>query len=458
MGTIARGTKAAGGTAFVDGTGAEAGEVNTDFDTLYNEINGNLDEDNLAPATQIPNSMLVTIEPEIVNDSSVNEAALAATLDAGDSSSVTLPTDLREELQALRYRVRANRHMTTNLQYMLDAGTLTSAYWTEPAPNGPNLAPNPGLEAHSGTSTDAPTGWSLVGTPTTMGPIGPGNPSQGLEKRAFRVVTDAASEGISFAVSGLKSSTKYLVGATYTLIADEMSIITASGLATGDYKNVSYTDTTTVTATETATRQFIVQSTSVPGSISVSFLGTNSGADFKIHSVWFYELSEAAPREVPSVPIQTATYSTVNDSKTDAGTGTWHDLTDLSLSQYIPAPGYRLVYETTICWRSDGNDAGGATASWFAARVELDSGTGDSEVEGPYALTGTTVDISSRTGGAFTMRHVVDNPTPGLTYAFKTGVYIDDDSNSGSEALIMNPTLNGTLATVSQSKCYLERL
>ena len=49
MGTIARGTKSGTGTTdFGTGTTILASEVNADFNTVFNVVNGNLDDDNLA--------------------------------------------------------------------------------------------------------------------------------------------------------------------------------------------------------------------------------------------------------------------------------------------------------------------------------------------------------------------------------------------------------------------------
>lgn len=51
MGTIARGAKAGGGTNFNAGQTIASNEVNTDLNTLYTEVNGNLDDDNIKTAT-----------------------------------------------------------------------------------------------------------------------------------------------------------------------------------------------------------------------------------------------------------------------------------------------------------------------------------------------------------------------------------------------------------------------
>jgi len=48
MSTIVRSTKASGGTAFASGTTILAAEVNTDFNTIYADYNGNVSAPNLA--------------------------------------------------------------------------------------------------------------------------------------------------------------------------------------------------------------------------------------------------------------------------------------------------------------------------------------------------------------------------------------------------------------------------
>lgn len=51
MGTIARTSKAGGGTNFNSGQTIDPAEVNTDFNTAYTELNGNLDDANIETAT-----------------------------------------------------------------------------------------------------------------------------------------------------------------------------------------------------------------------------------------------------------------------------------------------------------------------------------------------------------------------------------------------------------------------
>ena len=48
MGSVVRSTKSAGGTNFTSGTTILSAEINTDFNTIYTDYNGNIDENNLA--------------------------------------------------------------------------------------------------------------------------------------------------------------------------------------------------------------------------------------------------------------------------------------------------------------------------------------------------------------------------------------------------------------------------
>lgn len=72
MGTITRGTKSVGGTAFQAGSKAKAAEVNTDFDTVYSEFNGNIDNANVKASAGIDGSKLAdgtVATAKLANDS-----------------------------------------------------------------------------------------------------------------------------------------------------------------------------------------------------------------------------------------------------------------------------------------------------------------------------------------------------------------------------------------------------
>lgn len=97
MGTIARTSKAGGGTNFNSGQTIDPAEVNTDFNTAFTEINGALDDGNVKTAT-IPGSKSLRF----------TEISAPANPSAND---------------ALLYAVDDNA--TTRLQYRDSAGTVT---------------------------------------------------------------------------------------------------------------------------------------------------------------------------------------------------------------------------------------------------------------------------------------------------------------------------------------------
>ena len=457
MATVSRGVKSAGGTDFTDGTAAKASEVNTDFNTLYTLVNGGIDYNNISDSAAIPNAALVGIDCAKVTDHADTNSVFLTTTDAGDSGTPSLPSTLEGELERLRYRIKANNGAFTNLKFLNASDNVVSAGWTEPPIRGRNLLPNPGFEVHSAGTPNAPDGWSLVGDPSTIALAAAATPSVGVDKRSLNMVADAASEGISRTVTGLKASTKYLVGMAYTLAASsQVNLVTTGGLGTGTlYQDLDLPDSSASSGVEIL--QGIVMTDGTPADITVSIVLAGSADEIDLHYVWMYELSSTAPIEAPHLPLQTATYSTADAEVTDgAGTGSWTDLTDLSLEQYVPHEGYRLVYEATICWRSDAGS--GVEAAHFAARIgmTIDGGSA-STVEGPYAISATTSQTSGRTGGTITLRHIIENPASGSTYAFTPGLYIDDAANGAHEYIYVNPDISG-LATQSQAKLYSERI
>ena len=58
MGTIARGTKAGGGTNFNSGQTIDPAENNTDHNTMYTEFNGNIENVNVKAAAAIASSKI----------------------------------------------------------------------------------------------------------------------------------------------------------------------------------------------------------------------------------------------------------------------------------------------------------------------------------------------------------------------------------------------------------------
>jgi hypothetical protein len=466
MSTYTRPAKTVSGggtTSVVDGNKWPASEINADFDGLVTLVNGNLDTENLSASASIANSQLDDIAMTKVLDYADTITEYISTTTPGDTASPSLPTTLAAEMVRLRYRMAANRKYMTNVYYMSSGGTATAAGWIEPPIVGPNLLPNPGFEVHSAGTPNAPDGWTLVNGPlATVAIENPAFATYGLEKRSLNIVTNGANEGISVAVGGLKSGAKYLIGMAYTLtdngtVAGVLRLSTTSGLAAGDYQNLVI-DTATEAAGTVVVVNGIVKAQTPAVSMTVSITATTAGGDFNLPEVWMYELSDGYPIELPAIPMQTATYSTANDTLTNAGAGAWSNRSDLTLSQYIPFRGYRLTYEVTLCFR--GEILSGATDEnyEFAFRIQqnIDAG-GATTVEGPYAWRQHPVSQGEGRGGIVTLKYVIENPTPGSTYEFTTDAYSQGSGDAVAD-LIFNPEVATGLATQSQARLVVERI
>ena len=85
MGTIARGTKAGGGTNLNSGQTADPAEVNTDFNTIYTEFNGNIANANVLAAAAIAMSKLANIGARVYNSANISIADATATALTFDS-------------------------------------------------------------------------------------------------------------------------------------------------------------------------------------------------------------------------------------------------------------------------------------------------------------------------------------------------------------------------------------
>lgn len=458
MGTITRVSKTGGGTDLNNGKLIKSAELNTDFNTIVTVINGQIDSNNINSSANIPNSSLLPIDDTHVDDSSSDEAAMAVTVTPGDTGSAdsNRPTDLKGEIERLRYRLKANNGYFSNIQYMETGGSMATASWTEPPIVGRNLLPNPGFEVLSGASGTAPDGWSLVGTPGATAIESAAHAEAGIDKRSLRVLTDATTEGFSRVVTGLKPDTKYLVGLAYTLTTGGISVDTVNGLGSGDYQDIAIIDTTT--GAGFVVKQAIVMTDSTPADITMRIFGTVTVSDFNLYYAWFYEMSDDAPIEIPHIPMQTAEWTNADQSQTNASTGAWVVKTALSLTQYVPYEGYRMIYEVTLSFASDASGSG-TNSTFFAFRLSenLDA-AGSNAVQGPFGYTnqeGGPVDTVFF-GDIVNMKYVIENPTPGVSYEFTVEAW-NEGTGTGFDSIIFNPTIAG-LATQSSSRLYIERL
>ena len=422
-----------GTTSYVDGNYLPAAELQADFDALVNVINGNLDEDNLHSSTQIPNSMLVEIQPDIVDahaDSATEylTATTPGTTAALIAGTTAVPALLTDELERLRYRLLANNHLIST--YFMDSGGLVKdAGWVESAPFGPQLFVNNGFEVKtSATASVAPDNWTLVGTPTSLVITAPGlaNPTAGKYKKAIRITcSGAANEGVQQTLYGMKASTKYLIGMTFAKVSGTpiLKIETTNGLASGAYQNLAVTTATIATIQHV---QAIVQTTTTGTDLTVKFTNTVAAADvFDIYQVWAYEVKDSTNLGLPHIPMKTASLTTEDTTVPAAfvanpgssGNFTFETYTSFSLSQYIPLQGYKITYEVDLSLVANSGQQ-----AVFSFEIQEDSGSGASTVEGPYMYVSDDSGNTHQSGQTIKLRFIRESPTAGLTYAYTTRI------------------------------------
>lgn len=444
---------------YSSGAVISSAEVNANEDAIINALNA-LDEDNFDPSTQIPNSMLVAIAPTKVDDFASTSAQYFLTTSPGTTAVPSLPSDLSLEMRRLRYRLLAISRLT-NTYYTKSDGTQAQVAWVEPAIVGPQLLSNNGFEVKtSATANVAPDGWTAVGPATSYVVTANADTSFGKNKRSVVITAAANGDGLSYVAKGLKASTKYLIGAAFVRGSGTFSIQTTGGVSGADYQNLtsSLADGSTVGA---AYLQGVVSTDSSANDVTVKFLISTGGggSNVAVYQVWMYELRDQTTLDRPYIPMQTANYTTANDSIAGGAAATWTNKTALTLAQFIPQLGYRLRYAVTLSFKGEAI-AGSVRKMQYAFRIQqkIDAGAA-ATVEGPYSWISNQQTNAEFIGGVVRMEYVIENPVPGSTYTFSTDIFVENDGADEAATIVMNPTVGGgTAVPVSRATLTAERL
>lgn len=301
MGTITRGTKAAGGTDFVDNTDALASEVNTDLNTMYSEFNGSIEDINVSGSANI--------DPSKIGDYASTDAEFAIATAPGDSGSVSLPTDLEEELARLRYAIeRIGLGIDAE---RVNAGGSTTAYWgDEPITPTGNILFNGdfGSVDQQNSATSVPPGWTTTGAPTysitrslAFGP-------------QVQITGTAGTDGMTQTFAP-RQSTKYLVVTRFAShTAGTARVASSNADATSEFRDFSEDDASGLFVT----KSFVIQSDATPTNIIFTISG-NIIVDY----FFVYELStlkrnvgtgivEATSTATTTIPASWTTLMTVD--------------------------------------------------------------------------------------------------------------------------------------------------
>jgi hypothetical protein len=223
-------------------------------------------------------------DPDGVEDASANAAAHQATKDPTGA----LPTDLRDEIHELRYK--------------LDQLQPNNTYWYDaynPHEYGhANIVLNGGFEYWTNGTTSAPDGWELVGGTTVSQTI---TTNVGYTGDAWAVqVTSAGitSNGIKHTFTNLKASTTYTVVARTKATAGD----TVKASTTGAASNLSQTSTTQ-TWVYSINGQFTTDAT--PTDVVLTLGSDTSGDIVFFDNLMVVEgaMAHGYARHTPSVPI-----------------------------------------------------------------------------------------------------------------------------------------------------------
>jgi hypothetical protein len=373
-GTIVRGTKATGGTAFVSGKIFPA-EVNYDFDTIYTEINGEIDNANIASdaaivATKIVLTDVITnthvnsaaaiaytkmsqavasgddgddpdtgIDADIVDDYSIDEDEQATASDPGTSDATTLATNMQEELEQLRYKIEQLTVGLSAAHVANGAAEDTDASWIDGPARSFNHIKNGGFDVWT-TANCAPCSagfpadfWGLVGTPNLADTPKTAADGEGVGFGLLVTGNGGSGEGVSQTIDGIKADTKYLARAIVKPTSGDSCTLSTTGALTTQMSDVS----TGTGAYEVISGIFVTDST--PSAVAIQLLATADGDICLFDDVALFEISDdplPRPQKVhchDRITTQTADHY-LNTGFTSAG---------VTCSVTPPGPGYMIT-------------------------------------------------------------------------------------------------------------------
>ncbi len=390
MATIVRGTKSVGGgTNFTTGT-ILASEVNTDFNTIVNDYNGNITDANVAAAA--------AIESTKVDGYSDTAAEMADEVSPGVTGGTSAASTMKEELQRLRYKLKQIGTGTATARLDATAG-VDLISWFDLPQIGPNLIRNGNFAIKTTAAGSAPNGWTLVGTPGTCTTTTAGVTEGHSTMRAIRIASLGATlEGIQQTLVGLKASTKYVIGcrAKVNVAADIFRLVTTGAVA-ATFDDLAL-DTSSLTY---VTKAGVIQTDTTPTDIVVQLLTVADGDSADITHVWVRECAEDriptsnSPWAYQEITTNTADFYASN-VLTDSG---------LTVNVVPPGPGYVVEVKCKMTTAASGSQMNGVF-------VLKENGT---EVDSAYIYLN---DTGTRERGIVPFDYVKRDPTPGTTYTY----------------------------------------
>ncbi len=419
-----------GGTDFVNGKPLDASELNEDFDNIYNEFNGSIDNANIKAAAAIAWSKIDTnlqvtnsdvsataaiavskldqtaglLDADIVGDFAENDAEFWTVTDPGSSDSTApLPLNLEEEIARLRYAIK---RLAVGINAQLVDAT-DAANWTDEPVVGQNLLRNASFEAQTGGAGTAPDGWALVDTPATAA-LAETDVALGEGKEINLVAGASTAEGIEQSLAGLRASTLYLVG----VYAKAATGSDTCRLVTNGADSGTFTDLDLSTSSTTYTLlSGIVSTDSTPTALDVELLSdVNAQADdCDFDHAYVVRLGDDPTPSPSRVALVDEDLSASQLIDRTADVCPTYQVLSNTVSVTVPGPGYaiRAMGSALITQSSTGNVYG-------LMRLERDGSQAGSSIG--WSITNAD-DIDDH-GDSGTVHSLFTSPVPGTTYDY----------------------------------------
>jgi len=163
------------------------------------------------------NNILNNLSPDYVDDASADATAMQATADPYPGGSPSLATTLREEIQRIRYQLKA---ILGETHWYIDPDTTIASLYTEVTTNATTSAAGP-VELATDAETQALTDTERAVTPSNLGALAASETQQGI----IEIATDAEAQALT-------ATDKALVCSNLTALAASTSQQGISELAT----------------------------------------------------------------------------------------------------------------------------------------------------------------------------------------------------------------------------------
>ena len=429
-----------GGKAWLTGEPINETPLEGDFSAIYTQVNGNLDNSNIAAgaaivgtklaagtitATQIsgsadipPASLLQTagakdgsagLDADIVQSYADVAATYQTVTDPGESGTVSLPEHLEDEWERARYVIGRN---ALGVGAAITDGTTAAAWFDRPV-RGPNLVLNPLFLDSVASGVIGPYGWDAVGPPTSIDGTATTLDVDEGEGKALVITASAPGDGIQQTIAGVKASTRYLIEVRVKPTANIVTVTTTGG--TGTFGNLDIDSASGGSAWETISG--VIETTVVPADIVINVLADNAASVWEMSRVQMWELNDDIGTRNSNGFVQTITDTTEGD----VGTFTATLETATTVKVVVPGPGYYIKVDALI--NVDNGNLGNHVQLTIqensvdvAAASEIPVANGaTSTVHLHYALNGPAA------GTTYTYRLSANEPGGGTTWEFRGG-------------------------------------